>query len=454
MKILVVSANTATSPYPVFPLGAAVVVNALRRAGHHVEFVDWLAEGCSPALLRQSCVSFNPDLIAVGIRNIDNVNSIKEERYLDQAANVVSVLRSVSAAPMLMGGAGFSLMPEAVLKKLGGDYGIVGEGEQAILEFVKAFEAAPPPRFTVIRSPGMLAPAAIGGADYGTPYADYYIEHGGMVGVQTKRGCLYRCAYCTYPLLEGRQLRPRAASAVVDDIEQLIQRGMTYLFFVDAVFNDEQRLYMDVVREMKARRVSVRWTAYFAPRGVSDADLTAMVETGLSSAEVGSDAATDATLRGMRKPHTWAQIASFDAALRRHDIPTAHYFIFGGPAEDESTVKEGIANVRSLQGTVRFILSGVRVLPGTEIAEIYKGADGKVLSVEELVEPRYYFSPGISRDRLEADLQKGFADDPLCLYPPERGIVSCTDLHQKGFCGPMWEMLLGRRPPRRVRRNG
>lgn len=453
MKIFLVSANTAASPYPVFPLGAAVVTNALRRAGHTVEFFDWLAEGRSPDLLKRRATEAMPDLVAVAIRNIDNVNSIREERYLDRAAEVVAILRDSTPAPIVLGGAGFSLMPETVLKKLGADFGIVGEGERAVVEFVDAFSRQRPPRFTVVRSRELLAPQQMGGADYSVPYSGYYIQHGGMVGVQTKRGCPYACSYCTYPLLEGRDLRPRPPSAVVDDIQQLLDKGMAYLFFVDAVFNDESGLHMDVIREMRARKVSVRWTAYFAPRSIPEAHLDEMMETGLSAAEVGSDAATDETLRGMRKPHTWTQIVSFDAALRKRDIPVAHYFIFGGPGETPQTLKAGIANVLSLDGTVRFILSGVRVLPGTEMAELYRNPDGTAPTGDDLIDPRYYFSPAVPRQDLEAALHEGFGKSPLCLYPPEKGGDNAVALHEKGFCGPMWEMLLGRRSPRRVRRH-
>ncbi len=453
MRVLVVSANVATAPYPVFPLGAAVVAHALRAAGHAVEFVDWLAEGCSAGQLRARVLAFQPELVAVAIRNIDNANSAHEERYLDRAAEVMALLRAASPAPIVLGGAGFSLMPEAILHKLDADYGIAGEGEQALVEFVDSFPARRPPRHTIVRSQELLVPAALGRADYQGPYTDYYIARGGMVGVQTKRGCPYQCAYCTYPLLEGRGLRPRAPAAVVDDIRQLVDRGMAYLFFVDAVFNDEQGLYLDVIREMRARKLHVRWMAYFAPRAISDEHWAAMRETGLSAAEVGSDAATNETLRGLRKPHAWEEIVAFNAALRRHDIPAAHYFIFGGPGETPATLQAGMANVRSLEHTVRFIFSGVRVLPGTPMAEIYRDADGRAPSEAALVEPHYYFSPALPREELETTLRAGFADDPLCLYPPEKGAGKETELHAKGFCGPAWSMMLGRRLPRRVRRH-
>ena len=42
MDVLLISANTEKLPDPVYPLGAAYVADAARRAGHHVEAVDSL----------------------------------------------------------------------------------------------------------------------------------------------------------------------------------------------------------------------------------------------------------------------------------------------------------------------------------------------------------------------------------------------------------------------------
>jgi radical SAM superfamily enzyme YgiQ (UPF0313 family) len=429
------------------------VAEALRTNGHTVEFFDWAAEDYSVDRLRESLASFQPELIGLSIRNIDNANSIDEERCLDRAEDVIALLRTVSPAPIVLGGAGFSLMPEAILRRLNADYGIVGEGEQAMVAFADTLTRQRPPRFTLLRAETRLPPERLGRADYTLSCAEYYRAHGGVIGIQTKRGCPHECAYCTYPLLEGRTLRPRPAAAVVDDIQQLIADHVPYIFFVDGVFNDEGGLYMKVIREMQARRVRVYWTAYFAPRAIPDEHWEAMLETGLSAAEVGSDAATDETLRGLQKPHTWRQIVDFHEALRRHRVPTAHHFIFGGPGETPATVQAGIAHVRSLEGAARFIFSGIRVLPGTAIASRYAREMGRELSDDELLDPRYYFSPALPRAELEAALRDGFAGDPLCLYPPEENRGQETELHRKGFCGPGWVMLLGRRPPRRIVRH-
>ena len=42
-KILLISTNTTTEPYPVYPLGMSVIATALTQAGHTVKQFDFLA---------------------------------------------------------------------------------------------------------------------------------------------------------------------------------------------------------------------------------------------------------------------------------------------------------------------------------------------------------------------------------------------------------------------------
>jgi len=44
-RVLLVSSNVTTEPYPVYPLGLAVISAALSEAGHQVEQFDFLASG-------------------------------------------------------------------------------------------------------------------------------------------------------------------------------------------------------------------------------------------------------------------------------------------------------------------------------------------------------------------------------------------------------------------------
>ncbi|NIR14328.1 MAG: B12-binding domain-containing radical SAM protein, partial [Desulfobacterales bacterium] len=50
---------------------------------------------------------------------------------MEQVKDVVASCRSFSDAPIVLGGAGYSMYPESALEYLGADMGIQGEGEVA-----------------------------------------------------------------------------------------------------------------------------------------------------------------------------------------------------------------------------------------------------------------------------------------------------------------------------------
>ena len=136
MKIFLISANRSTEPYPVFPLGLATIANALRTAGHCVEIFDCLFDSDLHERLR----AFAPQLVGISLRNIDNENSLAEEWYLDDIRQLVASVHDVtrrarrSRPTVVLGGAGFSIMPEKILEHTNADYGIAGEGEVLIVK--------------------------------------------------------------------------------------------------------------------------------------------------------------------------------------------------------------------------------------------------------------------------------------------------------------------------------
>lgn len=56
---------------------------------------------------------------------------------LDSVKNVVSECRDLSSAPIVLGGAGYSIFPRSVLAYLGADMGIQGEGESAFVALLE-----------------------------------------------------------------------------------------------------------------------------------------------------------------------------------------------------------------------------------------------------------------------------------------------------------------------------
>jgi lipid biosynthesis B12-binding/radical SAM protein len=377
-KVLLVAANPAVEPYPVYPLGLACVAAAAQAAGRLVRQFDYLTVGSEAAAqaLAAELRSFQPDVVGVGLRNIDGADSLNQDNYLDTAAALVAVVRAATGAPIILGGAAFSLAPEAILDRLGADYGVVGEGELSFPWLIAALQAGEAPDRIVRRRPHPRLdefPPPL----FDPPAVRFYLDQTGLANLQTKRGCPHRCAYCSYPALEGSGYRYRNPEAVLADME-LLQReyGATEVFFTDSVFNDAGGRWRELAELLARRGAPLRWCAYFRPDSISREDLELLKASGLAAMELGTDAATDATLAGLRKGFSFGDALAFHQACRAAGVAVAHFVIFGGPGETARTVEEGLTNLTLLEGAPVFVFSGVRVLPATPLAATYAASAG------------------------------------------------------------------------------
>ncbi len=452
MRILIVSSNITLSPYPLYPLGASVIASALSSAGHDVVQFDYLQNNTSLDAFAGEVRRFQPELVGISVRNVDNVNFMSEQYYIDVVKDIVARVRRESEATVILGGAGFSLLPDLILQETNADYGIIGEGESLIVEFARNAARGIYPDKRLLVSNGRLTGAEICAAQYDQTLMQYYLHNGNIASVQTKRGCTYKCVYCSYPALEGATIRRRAPRAVVDDIESLRDvHHAKYVFFVDSVFNDDEGAYLDVIDEMIRRKVTIPWTCFLKPKGLNDEIIERMKMTGFAAAEIGSDAACDVTLRKMGKTFCFSDIAECNDLLAKHGIATSHFFMFGGPGETKETVAEGISNILSLKNSVSFIFMGIRIFPDTALYRL--ALQENILSPHEpLLKPFFYFSPSVEKKWMEDTLTKGFAQIRHCVFPPDSLDSSLTVLHKLGYSGPMWDLLVpGKKETKRVR---
>jgi lipid biosynthesis B12-binding/radical SAM protein len=452
MKILLISSNVTVSPYPIYPLGVSMIASALAGAGHEVRQFDFLEQNSSLEALTQEIESFGPQLIGISVRNIDNVNLMNEQYYIGIVKDIVTRAKVVSEAKVILGGAGFSLIPDLILLETGADYGIIGEGESLVVRFAENAARGTYPEERLIGPEIRLTGAGIVSARYDEKLMEYYLHSGNIASIQTKRGCTQKCVYCSYPVLEGSSIRTREARTVVDDIELLRDKHKAkYIFFIDSVFNDAEGAYLKVLEEMRRRNINIPWTGFFKPEGLNDEIVGLMKSTGLIAVEIGSDAACDITLRRLGKRFSFQDVIECNDLFSSFGVATSHYFMFGGPGETQETVLEGIENIKALKKCVSFIFMGIRILPNTTLAKI--ALKEKVLSPENgMLQPVYYLSPLVDRKWLEETLTEAFSNSRHCIFPPDKVDSSLRMLHKLGYAGTLWDLLIpGSKSRRRER---
>ncbi len=460
MKVLLVSINRERLPDPVFPLGPAYVAGALEAAGQDVAVLDlcFVDDEALEATIATMIDDYRPDVVGLSLRNVDDAVHPKVTSYLGLYRQVVEICRRSTSVPLVVGGSGFTIMPEAFLEALDVDFGVVGEGERVMVELVEQLEAD--------RSASSKLPAGVlrrgEGAssrpkrldDWGAfrparqhfAAATYY-EKGGMLNLQTRRGCPYRCIYCSYPRIEGSIVRLRSVRDAVDELEWLVQEtGVRHVFIVDSVFTHPKHYALAFCDEIIARRLDVRWSCY-AHAGELDGELIErMLRAGCEGVELGTDALVDEVLEVLRKGFTWADVSETSRLCRELGLHFAHFLFLGAPGEGPDDVRLAVDRLAELEADSSLIMTGIRIFPGTALATRARAE----LGLDHIgLEPVFYVSPRVV-GQLESLVDDIIAAHPNWVLPGFQQNFNeriQKILRRTGKRGVLWDFLSPRHSP-------
>lgn len=432
-RVLLVSTNRERQPYPVVPNGLACVASALDAAGHNVRFVDLCFARDPVAAARDAARRFRPDIIGVSVRNIDNSDAIALRHYTPEARDVLHALRAASpGAKVVAGGAAFGVAPEALFRDLGVDYAVAGDGERASVALIDALCSGSP----IEALPGLVRERD--GAVVFTPPGEdadldalpspslhrwidlaRYQRHGATIPIQTKRGCVYKCVYCTYRNVEGWGYRTRNPELVADEVEELNRKaGVHHFDFVDSTFNSPPGHAVQVCEAITRRHLDVRLdTTNFTPATASPELLGAMKSAGFRTLGITAESASDPVLEKLEKGFNAAKVREVADRVERHGIKTLWIFLVGGPGETAKTLEETLAFARWRldRGDAVYLTVGLRIYPGTTLHRIAI-AEGVVPTNSTLLDPAFYFSSELQFDPTVARLKRFAADHPRFMF--------------------------------------
>lgn len=448
-KIVLISANIAKEPYPVYPLGLTMVAEAARAKGHSVFEWDLLMKKGSIEIGSEFIKQHQPDIVGISLRNIDTVNYNEQKSYIDGYCDLVNAIRAVSDAMIVLGGSAFTILPEQIMEVINADYGIVGEGEVSFCNLVQDIESGSFPKQKILNSTPPISGDQFSAMSRNIEFTDYYLKKGGMLNIQTKRGCPHRCAYCSYPTLEGRVYRHRPAGEVADEIEMLIKdHNADYYAITDSVFNDSTNKYLEIGEELVKRKINTPWMCFLRPDNFKKSEVDLLKKAGLSSIEWGTDCSTDATLSEMKKDFSWEQVVKSNNIFAEAGISNAHFIIFGVPDESEKTLSLGLQNISKLENCVVFGSIGVRIFPHTSIYD--RALKANVINEgTNLLEPLFYFSPNVEPQFIHEEIVKSFNGRIDRIYPDGQLLDKTSAFHLFGYRGPIWDYILKKGKTRR-----
>ena len=389
--------NTNRMSPPIAPLGLAYVAAAARAAGIETEVVDLPLADDPAKYLTDHFRRAAPALVGLSFRNVDDCFWPSGKSFLPELAEMVAAIRALTEAPIVLGGVGFSIFGRRIVRHVGADFGIRGDGERAIVELYREVTGGG----EYHRVPGLVwntshAAQRVGvgvgeevegkvqcnapawSDPFSVPTARdvldnwEYFRLGGQGGVETKRGCPRRCVYCADRLAKGPRVRARAPVEVADEVQSLLRQGVDVLHLCDGEFNIPREHAMAVCKVLSARGLGrrVRWYAYLAVTPF-DAELAAaMAQAGCVGINFTGDSAAAAMLASYGHPHGPEDIQAAARLCRDHGMAVMFDLLLGGPGETPQTLAETIGFMEGLDADAIGAALGVRVYPHLPIVDL------------------------------------------------------------------------------------
>lgn len=394
----------------VYPIGIVSLAGYLQAGGHEVALLDMNLAADPYAALKEQLLAFQPEAVGLSLRNIDPLTNKTSSLIPPFFATVRLVTAVWPKARLIAGGTGFSLFPGRLMLELPEiDFGLVGEAETTFPALLSALDD-PPALPGLCRRRGaqvqIMPPAKdFDMAHYIAPnrqLLDPSLYKGinnyvPAIGIETKRGCPFECAYCVYPKLQGKRLRCRPPAAVVDEMELLHKEyGIESFHFTDPVVNIPGGHLEEICQEILRRKLKIRWDGFFREDHLDESNTALFERAGCECFSFSPDGLCQEALDVLGKKLSEADILKAASLAARTDVVSVYHFMVNVPGETQDTIEKGIRMLEKIYelhsakknlGTV--ILNNLRILPGTPL-EAMARAQGVIDRETDLLYPVYY----------------------------------------------------------------
>lgn len=330
-----------------------------------------------------------PDIVGMGSYsyNFNYANGLAKE------------IKNNADIPVIIGGPHISALPHH-LASSNFDVGVIGEGEQTMLELVQSYE-----KYGGFKQENLKE---IGGLVYRNnsnakitgmrpliepidkiPFPardlldmDFYLTlrkgSFGKLGVYsqmiTSRGCPYKCIFCA-PTNFWRKPRFHSPAYVVDEIKLLKEKYKVdgILIWDDLFIADKERL-KEIASILKSEGLSneIEFSVFGRANLMNEEMCMLLKEMNVTSIDFGLESGSDRILKYLKKGTvTVEQNRNALKLSKEHGMRTLGTFIIGSPDETEEDLKQSLELLKNenLDEAYAFQLSP---LPGTELWEYAK----------------------------------------------------------------------------------
>ena len=339
MRVLFV----VSDPIMYIRLGVLVLSAVIKRCGHESRLVyatDLLDRGKRNALM----ADYRPEVVAYSGATGEHLVLLEANRLLKADFSFFA----------LFGGPHATFCP-ALLEEPGVDGICVGEGDQALPEFLELYASGG--EYWKVRNLHVKVGQSIHKnplrpllQDLDTlPFADHEVMHeadpelyrDGMFTFMASRGCPFHCSYCfnqTYNELYGHKdiLRHRSPESVIEEICQAREKyPVRFVFFYDDTFLLKPEGWFDRFTKLYIERVGVPFLCTVRANVVREDVIAKLRKAGLHSVWMGVECGDQAVARDvLRRGLTNEQLLSAARIIQKHGIVLTTQNLIGLPVPD------------------------------------------------------------------------------------------------------------------------
>ncbi len=345
MKVLFLEIDTEQA-WGYASIGPAFIAAFLREHGHEVTLHRVPFDAPLPPVV-EAVRAQSPGIVGV---------SLTTRQWL-RARDVVAAVRAAIDVPVIAGGLHPTFAAEQVLATPGFDYVCLGEGEEPMLDLVRALEKNG--RFPALGIPniwarGRLRPALrapIEPIDR-LPFLarDMLGEKYGVVQMTTQRGCPFPCTYCAARMYDelyegtGDYGRRRSHDNVVAELLQIRRTAeLNYVIFLDDTFTLHHpwvRRYCEIHRD----KVGVPFSIHARAETVSPDLIAALARAGCRHIVYGVESGSERVRREiLERPVKNERFVEVFRWTREAGILATANYMLGIPGETRADVEETLA---------------------------------------------------------------------------------------------------------------
>jgi radical SAM superfamily enzyme YgiQ (UPF0313 family) len=161
--------------------------------------------------------------------------------------------------------------------------------------------------------------------------------------IETSRGCLYHCNFCSIHQMYGSSIRQYPLERVLADIEDAYSRGARHIFCTDDNITQDMNRFeqlIDGVISLKLK--NLHFTTQATVLGFSQYPqvIKKLPKAGFVSIFLGIENASTKNLRAMKKPNNLALIKKAIAELQKENVVVIAGLINGLPDDDPESMRE------------------------------------------------------------------------------------------------------------------